>query len=324
MTLKNWMMEAKTENKNGKGLMQLSLETYLTEKLGLTLLEAKLIRQGYEEEFQFTTTNGTNEYIFENQYYEPKEFAPYQQVLVLKEIRGKEGVLPTDHMIWLTNNNENDKFLHTPLAELLSGTQNDQELGYIVAYLSNALKEFNGYHYEEEESNDLNSFVINLNDAIKLRKGFSNTIQCDFYKEQLSSIQIVFKERERTELNAELDVFIQFAQAYLAKNITLDGHDVSAFYQFLNEVHLRSKINTNALLSPNNSGPTLLFLPFVINTNDLFSYHQVQIKIQYQHDKKSFLVETDYLCRTFVTEYASLGELKKEVEELIQLVKDTI
>lgn len=321
MNLNEWMNEAKAENENGKSLMQISLETYLTEILGFQLLEAKLIKNHYEEEFQFVATNGVNEYVFKNEYYDPKAFAPHQQVLILTEIRGQEGVLPVEHYIWLTRDNKNDKFLFTPLAELMSGSQNDQELRYAVEYLKNAFQDLKGFEYKEEESNDLSSFSISLDGQIILRQSFSNAIQCNFQKEALSSFQIVFKGVEQEKVTRELDEFIQFAHTYLAKNITLDQHNLSDLHTFLGELKLQPQLYTNAVLPSKKVESTPLFNPLVIETADMFSYHQIQVSIMYHYDKKTFIVEANYLFRTFVTECATVEEVKHQVTELIELLQ---
>lgn len=323
MSLKEWMIEAREISENGKSLMQLSLETYLTEKLGFQLLETKLINKGYEDEFQFVVTKGTNQYVFVNEYYEAKEFAPHQQMLTLKQISGKEGVLTTEHTIWLTNDNGKDKFLFSPLSELMNGTQNDQELRFVVDYLKNAFCEVEGFHYEEKEQNDLRSFVISLNRDITIQKGFSNTVQCDFHKAKFFANQIVFKERDESELIAELDQFIEFVQAYLDETIALDHHNLSSLYDDLNEFNLYPQVNTSTLLSSKKLDKFLLFQPLVIEGDDMFSYHQIQVKIHYLNDKKSFLLETNYLFRTFETECTSVNDVKREVAELVHLIQTT-
>lgn len=321
MELKEWIDQASIQEKNGKKLSQLSLETYLTEVLDLTIVDVKETDGNYEEAFELIATNGTNEYLFLAEYYQPESFNPIQNVMILKEIRGVEGVYKTHQYLYLQNDNTpKNKYLHTPLSDLIKGEDKDAELLFVVNYLKESLKLTDGYIYKEKNENDIHSFRIYLNDKdIIIGQGFQNTIQFQFEKKNFNPIQIIFSDRNQLELKKELDALIEFIRDYLADNIQTNGHCISELYDFLKEKKLHPSVNTNVLLQVGSYDETIIFNKMVMGEWDTF--HQLEIFIIYRRKSNSFVVKVNYLFKVFDINCLTISDVKNEINTLLPVFR---
>lgn len=320
MKLQELMKETKTQEEMGKKLSQISLENYITTYLGLSILEVKEIEVDYEDAFEFRTTNGTNEYIFKAEHYDFESFAIYQNVLILTEIRGKEGVFKTNQRLWVKNENTpTNKYLTTPLKDLLKGTANEAELQFVLNYLKTALETVEGYSYKETKENDISSFCIEISDDIHIQQSFSNTIQLSFRRKQLRTIQIIFKEQVESKLIKELEQATALIRDVCKGDIRLDHHSITDLYDFFQTEELYPIIHTSTLIRDNMKDNPLLFHPMTIGEYD--SYHQVQITIYYQQEIKGFIVDSNYLFKSFSQKCKDVKDVKEYVETIKQLVR---
>lgn len=321
--LNEWINQASLQEKNGKKLSQLSLETYLIENLDLKIIDVKETEVNYEEAFELIATNGTNEYLFLTEYYQPESFNPIQNVLILKEIRGVEGVYKTHQHLYLQNDNTpQNKYLHTPLSELIKGEDKDAELLFVVNYLQESLKLIEGYVYKEKKENDIHSFRIKLNDNdVVIGQGFQNTIQFQFEKKKFNPFQIIFSERNRLELTKELDTVVEFIKNYLTGSIMINEHCISELYDFLEKEKLYPSVNAKVLLQEDDFEEANLFNKMVLGEWD--TYHQLEISIGYQKKTNRFNLKVNYLFKVFETTYATTSEIKEEIKTLLPLFRTT-
>lgn len=321
--LNEWINQASLQEKNGKKLSQLSLETYVTEILYLKIVDVKETEVDYEEAFELIATNGINEYVFSSEYYQPESFNPIQNVLILKEIRGLEGVYKTHQHLYLQNDNTpQNKYLHTPLSELIKGEDKDAELVFVVNYLKEALELIEGYIYKEKNENDIHSFRIKLNDNdVVIGQGFQNTIQFQFEKKKFNPFQIIFSNRNRQKLTNELDIVVEFIKSYLTGSIKINGHCTSELYEFLEKEELFPSVNTRVLLQLDDFKETKLFNEMVLGEWD--TYHQLEIFIVYQKKTNSFILKVNYLFKMFDITCATISEIKEEIRTLLPLFRTT-
>lgn len=313
-------MEASIEENNGKKLSQLSLETYIEERLNLTIIDLKEIEFHYEEAFEIIATNGINEYLFLAKYHQSESFNPIQNVLVLQEIRGPEGIYKTQQYLYLQNKNTpNNTYLTSDLSDLINGVDQDQELKWIIDYLKDKLQLVEGYVYKEKKENDPSSFRIYINEDVIIGNGFGNTIQFQFEKKKYSIFHVVFRNRNKQELKTEVDRAVQFIKNFLNDKVVLNGHNISALYHFLKDEKLFPSISTSSLVDEKEIEELELVNKMVVGEYD--SFHQLEIYISYLKKTNSFIVHTNYLFKTFELSCLTINDVITEIRNLLPLFR---
>lgn len=320
MRLQDWINIAKNEEENGKKLSQISLEVYLSDFLNLKVLEVKELESDYEDKFEFVTTNGISEYIFHAEFYDVESFLPIQNVLILKEIRGKEGSFKLNENIWLKNDNTNNKYLKNSLSDLMKGKIEDQEFTFILDILKDSLSNIEGYLYTERRENNSNSFEIQIGKKVIIESGFGNTIQISFKNQYFNTIHFFFRDKTKTELKEEWVKYLNFIIDYCKWDINFYNHSISNLYDFLSEEKYFPSINTNILLDKGSLkfDKVLLIDSIVIGEYD--SYHQVEIKIYYGRFTRSFIIEYNYLFKIFQEECINIEEIKEKIKSIQGLI----
>lgn len=314
MNFEAWIQNVKEQEMAGKKPSQISIETYIQDKFHMEIVEVKELPSDYEDKFEILATNGVNEYLFLFEFYEIQELNIWQNILMLKEVRGKEGVFKTEQKLWLTKETTpQNKYLHAPLSALLSNSLSNDELNFVVKYLVEACTSLNGFDYKELKENDIESFVLSVQD-LKITVGFSNTIQVDF-KRQYLSFQIVYKERNREELIRELNDVTAFISSFSKNNVLIGSHSLSDLSLYLKEQNHYGEVITNSIVKPDTRNKVLIISPFVIGEYD--SYHQVQVHLYYNREIDVFEIEVNYMFRNFNEICNSVQEVQKQLEKLV-------
>jgi len=325
--LKNFVEDSLKKETEGKSLAQQSIENYITEVLDMTIIESKNL--GAKDSFEDTikviakSKHLNSKYTFISNYYEPGELTSRGDSIILTKIEGEEGIHEVEKTFYFNSHsdesNRKHKLLNTPLDKLISGESEDEELNFVVNLLKQKLKDKKGYSYTEEQKGNLYYFLINLNDEVKIKTGFSNTIQISFQNKRFQSMQIIYKNVSEEKLINEIEQLSSFITDYFDWNITIDNHNISELYDFIQSKKLIKDVITHSFIKNESSNVVQIFQDIVIG--DWNSYKQVNLSIKYNYKTKQFELVASYLFKETNILCHSIGELKQTIENLESLVK---
>lgn len=310
----------------GKNLIQQSIENYITEVLDMEVIESENLgdKNSYQDVIKVVAKRKDSdaEYTFVSDYYQCEEFTPRENCLILQQIKGEEGLLKVEETLYMTNHsddfNKKHKLLNTPLSKLISGETQDAELSFVIDLLKENLENKKGYKYTEEQKGNLKSFIITLNDEIRIERGMSNTIQVTFQKKRLQSLQIIFRDVSEDKLKEEVEQLTSLVDEYFDWKITIDGkHNISELYDFLVSKKLSPDIVTSSIMK---SYPQSMQLFRSIVIGEWDSYKQVSLNVNYNYKTQQFELISNYLFKETEVICNTVDEIKEVIEEIEKLL----
>lgn len=318
MNIEQAISQSTQKENEGKSLFQQSLENYIEGILGLKVIEFK---EGEKyEESQIIATNPSLEnspkFLFSANFYDTTEFNSRENYLTLVEIIGESETLPVGEDLYL---NPSNFFANKQknIWNLLEKKNEDDDLKFIKDLIMEKLKQWSP-QYSEENPGNIKTFSIVIDEDIRFRPAFSNTIQVDFKKPGLQTVQIVYKELSKETIEKNVDELCSVIGQYLVKEIVLDDNNISQLYNFLKSNNFWINIVTDSLMTTKQETVKIV-TDFVIGEYD--SYKQIEVSIFYNKKEKQFELCLNYLLQVFNTKCNTVEEVIEQINKYISLVK---
>lgn len=326
--LKQLIENSLNKESQGKKLKQQSIENYITEILNMDVIDSenlgnsgslkdiiKIIAKPKHLDSKYT-------FISNHYDYEHRELTSRQDSIILIKIEGTEGIHKVEKIFYFNSHsdesNRKHKLLNTPLDKLISGESEDEELNFVVNLLKQKLKDKKGYSYTEEQKGNLYDFLINLNDEIKIQTGMSNTIQVSFKNKKFQTMQIIYRNVSKEKLTKEVEQLSSFITNYFDWNITVDDHNISKLYDFLQSKKMIQDVITSSIIKNESLYLAQLFQDIIIGDWD--TYKQVNLSIKYNYKAKQFELTASYLFNEVNLFCHSIEEVKNTIEEIESLL----
>lgn len=312
---------------SAKDLSLIALENYIENVFGLSIVKSSedvkgLLITAESKKYKGLMFEFTGE---THQLDSPHGYYVREMLLTLEQVTfGDETLKVEKHYYLLDNkekNNSEDRYFHQSFDEMKNNKLNgkDEEQEFIVKLLKTRLDEMEiEYKYSEKRNGEIQTFVIEA-EGVKITFGMSNTVQFSFDK-NIGSIQLIYRNLLQNSIEYELDKVLQFIKSYVEWNITLgDGkHNISKLYDgILNIVgyggHLSSSLFTKGLNTQR------LFLPFTVGNNWDEFFRQLEMSIDYDFSKQTFILNINYLFEKTKIEAETVDELLEALKQLIEI-----